>query len=92
MEKGSEIRDCNFERDTGISDFTKRDSGNDTFFSGKVGRKCRKRIKLYVNVGNSGAKSCSTFSTTLGPITDLSRDYRKRLRSLISSPDVPSLR
>ena len=62
------------------------------FFSGKVGRKCRKRIKLYVNVGNSGAKSCSTFSTTLGPITDLSRDYRKRLRSLISSPDVPSLR
>ena len=27
-EKGSEIRDCNFERDTGFDDFTKRDSGN----------------------------------------------------------------
>ena len=35
MEKGSEIRDCNFDRDTGIEDFTKRDSGNDTFFRGK---------------------------------------------------------
>ena len=45
MEKGNEIRDCNFERDTGIGNFTKRDSGNDTF-SGKVGRKCTKRIKL----------------------------------------------
>ena len=27
-EKGSEIRGCNFERDTGFGDFTKRDSGN----------------------------------------------------------------
>ena len=27
-EKGSEIRDCNFERDTGLGDFMKRDSGN----------------------------------------------------------------
>ena len=35
MEKGSEIRDCNFERDTGIGDLTKRDSENDTFFLGK---------------------------------------------------------
>ena len=31
MEKRSEIRDCNFERDTGIGDFSKRDSENDTF-------------------------------------------------------------
>ena len=35
MEKGSEIQDCNFERDTGIGNFTKQDLGNETFFLGK---------------------------------------------------------
>ena len=30
-EKGSEIRDCNFERDTGFGDFTKRDPENVIF-------------------------------------------------------------
>ena len=34
----------------------------------------------FLNVGNSGTKGCCTFSTTLGPITDLSRGYRERLR------------
>ena len=28
----SEIRDFNFEWNTGIGDFTKQESGNDTFF------------------------------------------------------------
>ena len=35
MEKGNEIRDCNFERETGIGNFTKQDSRNDTQFLGK---------------------------------------------------------
>ena len=54
MEKGSEIRDCNFERDTGIGDFTKRDSGNDTFLWDK-GSKMHKENQAvtFVNVGNS---------------------------------------
>ena len=31
MEKGNEIRDCRYERDTGFGNFTKRDSGNVAF-------------------------------------------------------------
>jgi len=27
-EKGDEIRDCNFDRDTGLDDFNRRESGN----------------------------------------------------------------
>ena len=47
VEKGGEIRDCNFERDTRFGDFTKRDSGNDIFFFWKKkGKKCTKRIQL----------------------------------------------
>ena len=42
---GSEIRDCNLERDPGIGFFIKRDSGYDTFL-GKMDRKCAKKIML----------------------------------------------
>ena len=45
MKRGSEIRDCNFEWETGIGDFAKWDSRNDTF-SRKMGQNCTKRIKL----------------------------------------------
>ena len=49
MEKGSEIRDCNFERDTEIGDFTKRKSGNDIFF-GESGSKMYKENQERVAV------------------------------------------
>ena len=48
-EKGSEIRDCRYERDTRFEDFTKRDSGNIAFKKRDPGSpvtKCTKKIKL----------------------------------------------
>ena len=47
--KRNEIRDCNFERDTGFGDLTKRESGNAILKSrdpGCPGRKCTNTIKL----------------------------------------------
>ena len=57
VEKGREIRDCNFERHTGIDDFTKRDSGNYNFFW-KSGLKMYKKNQavIFGNVGNGGTK------------------------------------
>ena len=50
MEKTrNEIRDCNFERDTGLGDLTKRDSGNAILKGrdpGSPGQKCTNTIKL----------------------------------------------
>ena len=43
---GSEIRDCNFERDTGFGNLTKRDSGNVILIREIRGRKCTNKIKL----------------------------------------------
>ena len=58
-EKGSEIRDCNFERDTGFGDFTKRDLGNVILKSRDSGSPLTKMVEnvrnqpvIFMNVGN----------------------------------------
>ena len=48
-EKGSEIRDCRYERDAGFGNFTKRDSENIAFKNrdrGSPVTKCTKKIRL----------------------------------------------
>ena len=38
-EKGDEIRDCNYDRDTGFGDFSRRESGNSEFQRLKYAKK-----------------------------------------------------
>ena len=68
VEKGREIRDCNFERDTGIGDFTKRDSDNYNFF-------LEKWVENVQRESSCNLYECrKSEEQRADPITDLSRD------------------
>ena len=60
LEKRSEIRDCNFDRDTGFGDFWKRDSGNVNLNSRDSGGLLRKSSCHLVGMSEIGQENVPT--------------------------------
>jgi len=61
-EKRNEIRDCNYDRDTGFGDFNRRESGNVSLKKPRFGNSRDKEnqaaiLAHFINVGNSRTMS-----------------------------------
>ena len=49
-EKGDEIRDCNYDRDTGFGDFNRRESGNVALKKPRIGNSMQRQCKMGLTV------------------------------------------